>query len=56
MVRENLGCRHVPARVLIADDHELVRDGFKRMLGYEEDLAVVARPQTVGRPWSCATT
>jgi len=30
-----------PARVLIADDHELVRDGFRRMLGYEEDLEVV---------------
>jgi DNA-binding NarL/FixJ family response regulator len=31
----------VPARVLVADDHELVRDGFKRVLGYERDLAVV---------------
>src|SRR5215212_8288892 len=30
-----------PARVLIADDHELVRDGFKRMLSYEQDLEVV---------------
>jgi DNA-binding NarL/FixJ family response regulator len=30
-----------PARVLIADDHELVRDGFRRMLDYEEDLEVV---------------
>ncbi len=30
-----------PAKVLIADDHELVRDGFKRMLSYEEDLEVV---------------
>jgi DNA-binding NarL/FixJ family response regulator len=29
------------ARILIADDHELVRDGFKRMLGYEQDLEVV---------------
>jgi DNA-binding NarL/FixJ family response regulator len=27
--------------VLVADDHELVRDGFKRMLGYERDLAMV---------------
>jgi len=31
----------VPARILIADDHELVRDGIKHMLGYEEDLEVV---------------
>jgi DNA-binding NarL/FixJ family response regulator len=28
-------------RILIADDHELVRDGFKRLLSYEEDLEVV---------------
>ena len=33
--------RTTPARILIADDHELVRDGFRRMLGYEEDLEVV---------------
>ncbi len=35
------GLRSTPAWVLIADDHELVRDGFKRMLGYEEDLELV---------------
>jgi DNA-binding NarL/FixJ family response regulator len=35
------GMRSTPARVLIADDHELVRDGFKRMLSYEEDIEVV---------------
>ena len=33
--------RTPPTRVLVADDHELVRDGFKRMLGYERDLEVV---------------
>jgi len=31
----------MPAKILIADDHELVRDGIKHMLGYEEDLEVV---------------
>ena len=31
----------MPAQILIADDHELVRDGLKHMLGYEEDLKVV---------------
>jgi DNA-binding NarL/FixJ family response regulator len=30
-----------PAQILIADDHQLVRDGIKHMLGYEEDLEVV---------------
>jgi len=35
------GTRAKPARILIADDHELVRDGFRRLLGYEEDLEVV---------------
>jgi DNA-binding NarL/FixJ family response regulator len=29
------------ARILIADDHDLIRDGVKRMLSYEEDLEVV---------------
>jgi len=33
--------RTTPAQILIADDHELVRDGIKRMLDYEEDLEVV---------------
>jgi DNA-binding NarL/FixJ family response regulator len=33
--------RSMPAQILIADDHELVRDGVKHMLGYEEDLEVV---------------
>jgi DNA-binding NarL/FixJ family response regulator len=28
-------------RVLIADDHALIRDGFKRMLGYEKDFEVI---------------
>jgi DNA-binding NarL/FixJ family response regulator len=31
----------MPARILIADDHELVRHGIKHMLGYEKDLEVV---------------
>jgi DNA-binding NarL/FixJ family response regulator len=31
----------MPAQILIADNHELVRDGIKHMLGYEEDLKVV---------------
>jgi DNA-binding NarL/FixJ family response regulator len=35
------GTRSTPAHILIADDHELVRDGFRHMLGYEEDLKAV---------------
>jgi DNA-binding NarL/FixJ family response regulator len=35
------GTRTVPARILIADDHDLVRDGLKYMLSYEEDLEAV---------------
>ena len=37
----NARSRTTPARVLIADDHELVRDGFERLLNYQEDFAVV---------------
>jgi DNA-binding NarL/FixJ family response regulator len=35
------GTRTGPARLLLADDHDLVRDGFHRMLGREPDLEVV---------------
>lgn len=35
-------------RVLIADDdHELARDGFKRMLSYQEDFEVVGEASNV---------
>jgi DNA-binding NarL/FixJ family response regulator len=34
--------RRTPARLLIADDHELVRSGFRLMLESEPDLEVVA--------------
>jgi DNA-binding NarL/FixJ family response regulator len=30
-----------PARILVADDHDLVRDGYQRMLDREPDLEVV---------------
>jgi DNA-binding NarL/FixJ family response regulator len=30
-----------PARILIADDHDLVRDGYQRMMDREPDLEVV---------------
>jgi DNA-binding NarL/FixJ family response regulator len=36
-----LGKRTEPARILLADDHDLVRDGFHRMLDREADLNVV---------------
>ena len=32
---------NLPRRVLIADDHALIRDGFRRMLGYEKDFEVI---------------
>jgi DNA-binding NarL/FixJ family response regulator len=35
--------RSMPAQIVIADDHELVRDGIKHMLAYEEDLEVVGQ-------------
>src|SRR5919202_6467819 len=33
--------RAEPARLLIADDHDLVRDGYQRMLDREPDLEVI---------------
>jgi DNA-binding NarL/FixJ family response regulator len=34
--------QNAPARLVIADDHELVRDGLQRMLSGEQDLEIVA--------------
>ena len=52
MVEEaTLGNRIEPARLLLADDHDLVRDGFHRMLDREPDMHVVGEatngPETV---------
>ena len=33
--------RASPARLIIADDHDLVRDGMRAMLAREPDLEVV---------------
>lgn len=38
---EQRGARTGPARVLLVDDHDLVRDGYQRMLAREPDLEVV---------------
>ena len=35
------GPRAEPARLIVTDDHELVRDGLQRMLAREPDLEVV---------------
>jgi DNA-binding NarL/FixJ family response regulator len=36
-------------RVLLADDHQLVRTGFRVILELEDDIEVVGRPPTVGK-------
>ncbi|HEX2109529.1 MAG TPA: response regulator transcription factor [Rubrobacteraceae bacterium] len=38
---EQTSARTGPAQVLVADDHDLVRDGYQRMLDREPDLEVV---------------
>lgn len=38
---ENIGDRSGPARLLIADDHELIRDGLRGMLGNEPAFEVI---------------
>jgi len=38
---ENIGDRSGPARLLIADDHELIRDGLRGMLGNEPGFEVI---------------
>ena len=37
--------RYAPARIVIADDHDLVRQGFRGMLAREEGLEVVGEAQ-----------
>ena len=38
----------VPIRILIADDHAVVREGLRRMLELEEDIRVVGEAANVG--------
>jgi len=40
------GSRWAPIRVLLADDHEVVRSGFRLMLGTEHDIEVVGEAGT----------
>jgi DNA-binding NarL/FixJ family response regulator len=39
-------------RVLLVHDHRLVRAGLQSLLDATDDIRVVARPPTAGRPWS----
>lgn len=41
-VRSPRDTRHSPIRVMIADDHTVVREGLVAMLGRQSDMAVVA--------------
>jgi DNA-binding NarL/FixJ family response regulator len=41
-------------RLILADDHHLLRRGFKSLLSGEPDLEVVARLRTASRPSKCA--
>jgi NarL family two-component system response regulator LiaR len=43
---EQLGSRSQPARLVIADDHELAREGLRAMLEHEPDLEVVGEATT----------
>ena len=36
-----------PITVLLADDHDLVREGLKILLDFEEGIEIVALPVTV---------
>jgi two-component system, NarL family, invasion response regulator UvrY len=35
-------------RVAIADDHDLIRDGFSKLLGYEDDIRLVGEARNAG--------
>jgi DNA-binding NarL/FixJ family response regulator len=42
-------------RILIADDHGIVREGIRMILSTQEDFEVVGRPARAGRRWSWRT-
>ena len=39
--------KKAPLRVMLVDDHEIVRDGIKAMLDAEDDVVVTAQAGTV---------
>lgn len=46
---ENLNSSKTPIKVLLADDHQLFREGLKRILNMEEDIEVIGSAATVFR-------
>jgi DNA-binding NarL/FixJ family response regulator len=42
-------------RVLLVDDHEVVRSGIAAMLKATEDIVVAARPAPCATPWTRQT-
>jgi DNA-binding NarL/FixJ family response regulator len=43
-------------RVLIVDDHAIVRGGLAQLLGTTDDLSLVGRRPTGSRPWRLPRT
>ena len=39
-----------PLRVMLVDDHEVVRDGIKALLASQDDIIVCAEAATVDKP------
>jgi DNA-binding NarL/FixJ family response regulator len=40
-------------RTIIADDHELIREGFKKLLDRQDDITLVAEARTGGEIFDC---
>jgi DNA-binding NarL/FixJ family response regulator len=38
--------------VLLAEDHQIVREGLRAMLNLEPDIKSSAKPKMAGRPWT----
>lgn len=44
---------HAAIRVIVADDHTMLRDGLRRVLGDQEDMALVAEAENLERLLAC---
>ena len=53
MTTKNPEALPAPVKILIVDDHPVVREGLAMQIALEPDLAVCGEAEDVPAPWLC---